>query len=384
LTSAEITIVKTSQSQSRLGTRVEGWACPGFTPEFAWRAVLGSVRAVLDGDDKRELLKVSVGGRVVTDDPAMLPDPAGAEGPQAWLSRIQQSQAAGTPVYLYARELSMHDREMFEFLLDAFGPVFTQHGLVRGNIDIEAFLGDYRATPGGIHREQCGNSHFVLMGRKYMHFWHGEDWIPPTVERQSAAGMTAIDPEEYLPTVEIPTVADRGVSLIAGAGEFFTWDPGTWHVGETIGPAFAVNIARYTKSFHPDEGTYPFPDHAGGHVSADWLEGYQAFLGSGMTDEAALARASAYGLEGPEAEHAPAHRLVRVAVHGRAPLLWCESGDRVLVATHGKCRDFPRTVVPWLAGLAGLPAGAPHDVGTDSATLDLARFLHENRAVDAA
>lgn len=380
MAASKLTIVKAPDSGHT--TRVEGWECPELTPELAWKAVLGVVRAVVAGDDQRELLKISVGGQVVTTDTAMMPAPDGTGGPEAWLAGIQRRHPAGTPVYLYARELAAHDRDMFEVLLSALGAVFEQHGLVQGNIDIEAFLGDYRATPGGIHREQCGNSHFVLLGRKYMHFWHGEDWIPASVDRQQAAGMTAIDPEEYLPSLSVATVLDHGTSLLAGAGEFFTWDPGTWHVGETIGHAFAVNIARYTKSFVAGEGSYPFPT-SDGCVSPEWLEGYRAFLGPGFDAPAALARASAYGLDGPEPQYPPAGDLSRVLVRNHAPRLWCQSQDGVLVATHGTCRRFPRTALPWLVAIADLPPGTACPAASEPDTLELVRFLQQNGAVAA-
>lgn len=362
-------------------TRVEGWRCAAVTPGAVWRGVTGAVRAVLAGDDKRELIKITVGDEVFSD-PSVMPASDGTESPDQWLTRMQQKFGPETPILLYARELASHDRALFELLLSAFGrPVFEEHGLVSGNIDIEVFLGDYRATPGGIHREQCGNSHFVLQGRKYMHFWHGEDWIPRSVDRREAEGSNAVDPEEYLPSLPVSSVVDRGVSLIASAGEFFTWDPGTWHVAETVGPAFAVNIARYTRSFVAGEGTYPFVAEPDGRVSSEWLAGYRAFLGAEASRASALAEASAYGLAGAEPEHKAAPDPRRVAVAGHAPRLWHESQGTVLVATHGKSSTYPKSVLPWLVSLAGLPAGAERDVPDDQDTLDLARFLVANGAL---
>lgn len=338
------------------------------------------MRAVLAGDDKRELMKITVGGEVLSDR-SVMPAPDGLESPDQWLTRMQQKFGAETPILLYARELAAHDRNLFELLLSAFGrSVFEEHGLVRGNIDIEVFLGEYAATPGGIHREQCGNSHFVLQGRKYMHFWHGEEWIPTSVEWRAAEGTNAIDPEEYLPSLSVPSVLDRGISLIASAGEFFTWDPGTWHVAETVGPAFAVNIARYTRSFVAGEGTYPFVAAPDGRVSAMWLAGYQNFLG-GEDAASALAVASAYGLLGAEPARAAAGDPRRVAVGSHAPRLWHESQGTVLVATHGKSSSFPTSVLPWLVGLAWLPVGAECDVPGNRDTVNLARFLTVNGAL---
>ncbi|MER5688147.1 hypothetical protein [Streptomyces sp. NPDC002205] len=378
--STQLTIAKTSTSGQ--STRIEGWESGVITPEAVWKGVIGAVRAVLGGDDKRELIKITVGDEVLVDH-ALMPNPDGSESPDEWLSRMQQKFGAETPVLLYARELPSHDRELYELLLSAMGrPVFEKYGLVRGNIDIEVFLGEYKATPGGIHREQCGNSHFVLQGRKYMHFWHGEEWIPDSVDWRAAEGMSAIDPEEYLPSLAVPSVVDRGTSLLAGAGEFFTWDPGTWHVAETVGPAFAFNIARYTKSFVPGEGSYPLVAAADGQVSTRWLSGYQDFLG-GADQASALASASAYGMAGAEPRHDGSVDVGRVAVDSNAPRLWCETPDGVLIAVHGQSRAFSAAVLPWLVSLADLPFGAEVATPAGEEAVALARFLVTNGALRA-
>ncbi|MDK1341862.1 hypothetical protein QNO09_00700 [Streptomyces sp. 378] len=381
MTTTQLSIVQSPTTG--VSTRVEGWECGLVTPEIVWKGVIGAVRAVIAGDDQRELIKITVGGDVLSDH-AVMPAPDGSESPDEWLTRMQQKFGAETPILLYARELPTHERSLFDLLVSAFGrPVFEEHGLVRGNIDIEVFLGEYRATPGGIHREQCGNSHFVLQGRKYMHFWHGEDWIPKTAGWRAAEGDNAIDPEEYLPSLQVPEVVDCGTSLIASAGEFFTWDPGTWHVAETVGPAFAVNIARYTRSFIPGEGTYPFAAEPDGRVSIEWLEGYRDFLGGGADLALALAAASAYGLAGADPECKETTDPRRVAVSSHARRLWHETRGSVQVAAHGRSGVFSASVLPWLVGLADLPYGAECEVPVDPDTRALARFLVENNSLRA-
>lgn len=377
MNTSQLTI--TPSHMGDVSTRVDTWECAEVSPQDIWRAVLGVASAVRAGDDKRELIKLTVGGEVLTD-PALLPAADGSESQHRWLSRIQHEFGARTPVLLYARELPAHDRRLFELLLSAFGSVFAAHGLVCGNIDIEMFLGEYRATPRGIHREQCGNSHFVLEGRKYMHFWHGDDWIPESTDRQAADGENAIDPEEYLPSLTVPSVIDRGTSLIASAGEFFTWDPGTWHVAETVGPAFAFNIARYTKSFVPGEGTYPYAADPDGHVTSEWLSGYQDFLG-GASPASALASASAYGMAGAAPDRVVPAIPRTVVVNSHGPLLWHSSHDIVLVATHGQCRAFPTAVLPWLPEVSQLAPGAEQKVPEDQTIHELARFLTTNGAL---
>ncbi|KUO15322.1 hypothetical protein, partial [Streptomyces dysideae] len=88
-----------------VSTRVEGWNCGLVTPEVVWKGVIGAVRAVMAGDDQRELIKITVGGDVLSDH-ALMPAPDGSESPDEWLTRMQQKFGADTPILLYARELT--------------------------------------------------------------------------------------------------------------------------------------------------------------------------------------------------------------------------------------------------------------------------------------
>jgi hypothetical protein len=358
-------------------TRTDRWVAPGLSMESAWSAVQAVARRVERVGNADELLKTALDGQPVTEDVTTFP--GATETASAWIERMKSRAERDGTVYLYARELTLYDRRIFDALLTELGDLLQEHGLVRGNTDIEAFLGDYRVTPRGIHREQCGNSHLVLWGSKYMHLWHGEEWIPEDVARLDADGATAVDPEEYLPDVEVDDVASRGVSLLASAGQMFTWDAGTWHVGETVGPAFAVNIARYTKTFDARAGSYACPSSMRGEVEDAWLTGFRAFLGTEPSPQKALARASAYGLEPPAGsaggQHADGHRLMAVLVPSQVPLLWHSTSDEVLVACYGQCVSAARASVAWIEQVATAAVGTVLDVPAADDAQRLAAFL---------
>ncbi|WP_327190149.1 hypothetical protein [Streptomyces xinghaiensis] len=152
-------------------------------------------------------------------------------------------------------------------------------------------------------------------------------------------------------------------------------------MAETVGPAFAVNIARYTRSFAPGEGTYPFTAEHDGRVSIEWLEGYRDFLADGAGLASALASASAYGLAGADPGRKETADPRRVAVSSHARRLWYESQGSVRVAAHGRSGVFSASVLPWLVGLADLPYGAACDVPVDPDIRALARFLVENNSL---
>ncbi|MFI9318400.1 hypothetical protein ACIGXI_01250 [Kitasatospora aureofaciens] len=359
------------------------WSCGSLTPEAAWRGGLATVAARAAGGPQ-DLAKVMVAGEILQD-PSAMPGATGPESPDTWLHRIRAAYAPGASVLFYARDLPRHDRALFEILLSAAGPVFADSGLSRRDVDVELFYGDYRATPGGIHREYCANSHFVLAGRKFMHFWSGDDWIPAGTERDHAGGPVGDSEEEYLPSLGVESVSAHGTALPAGPGELFEWGNGVWHVGETdAGPALAINLARYMSSFDPGESAFRLDAGPDGEVVPDWLAAYRAYRTDDLTADSALAAASAYGIPGAEPDRAIAGvpSPTRVTATTHAPLLWCRDGDELLVATHGRARRFPARNAPWLREFAALPVGAATTVPNGAEPL--ATWLAVHSALSAA
>lgn len=358
---------------------VANWECAALTPEVAWRGGLRALQAHLDGAESG-LAKVMISGAIVTD-LAVIPKTDGSENYTEWFYRIQPTTAPEAPVLFYARGLPAYDRHLFEVLLSAVGPVFSAFGLSRNEVDIELFCGRYGATPGGIHREFCSNNHFVLDGQKFMHFWHGDEWMPRSIERDNALGPVGDADEEYLTELDVDSVITHATSLKAGKGQLFSWKNGIWHVGETKGLALALNLARYMSSFDPSEKPLLLEYADDGQVTLGWLNRYQEFLDSDVTKDAALALASSFGIHGAQPSGCANNIPLTLRRRTHAPVLWCSLEDDLLVGTHGASRRFPRTAVSWLSALCRQPVGSPHPVLADSAVEQLAGWLIANSAV---
>ncbi|MEU8589456.1 hypothetical protein AB0C59_21010 [Streptomyces sp. NPDC048664] len=357
------------------------WTCASLTPETAWRGGLTAVAARAAGGPD-DLAKVMVAGEVAGD-PEAMPGALGPESHDEWLRRIREANGPGASILFYARDLARHDRTLFEVLLSAAGPVFAGSGLSRREVDVELFCGQYRATPGGIHREYCANNHFVLAGRKFMHFWTGDDWIPDGTERDHADGPVGESDEEYLPSLRVEAVSAHGDALSAGPGEVFGWANGVWHVGETDdGPALAINLARYMSSFDPDESAFRLEAEADGRVAPGWLDAYRSYLAVDKGADEALAMASAYGIPGADPGLPAVPPPARVVSLTHAPLLWCADGEGVLVATHGRSRRFPADRVRWVREFAALGAG--EECAVPDGAQGLASWLVTHSALSAA
>jgi hypothetical protein len=355
------------------------WTCAELTPAVAWNAALASVRAMLAGCAS-DLAKVMVDGEIVKD-PADLPG-AGDRTHDDWFARIRAAAGPEASILFYARDMPRHDRRFFEILLAAASGLFPTFGLARRPVDMELFCGRYGATPGGIHREFCANNHLVLAGRKVMHFWDGDGWIPPDVERDHFDGPVGEADEEYLSSVAIESVARYGAGLPARAGEMFNWANGVWHVGESRESALALNFARYMSSFDVGEEGFTPQFGADGRVDTDWLTAYQEFLTGEHAPDGALAIASCFGIAGAEPSETDQARPAVVTRTTPAPLLWCPDGPDVLVATHGRVRRFALAEAASIEEIGGLGPGKQLTVR--AGVKELVAWLVANSALTAA
>jgi len=105
--------------------------------------------------------------------------------------------------------------------------LYAQTGYVIGHADVDIFVGNYRRTPVGIHRDAASNFSFVVHGKKEMMFWP-----PEAISR---------DPH---------SCADRnfpGSTPIQGSrGDIIFWPFDYWHIATSdVGWAVTLNVAIY-------------------------------------------------------------------------------------------------------------------------------------------
>jgi hypothetical protein len=250
-------------------------------------------------------------------------------------------------------------------MVEVLTPHVLSAGLSSGPVEVEVFAGDYRRTPGGVHREACSNLHLVVAGTKTMHLWAGDDWIPAGTRRRGDVAGGPGTPEEYLPTLNPVAVQAAGRSLTCSAGQGFAWAAGTWHVAETHGPSVALNVAMYQRGLDAEPTLPAWDGRLEGAVPPAFMDRYHRHVNAGGTRlDALLARLSALGMRPATADRreAPARTVRRrLAV----PILWAQSQHGALVvATLGASRQLPpETPVDWLTGCRGeaeltSPAGA--------------------------
>lgn len=313
------------------------WRVPGLRRDRIWRLL-----RVASADP--ETGKLFVQGKAVGADPFW------SRG-----SARFGALALAAPYFAWARDVQSRDRGLFETLVEALAPRSARSGLNAGPTEAEVFFGDYRCTPGGIHREACSNLHLVLAGEKTMHFWP-EVWSPPpgAARRATRAEGTATA-EEYLPGLDPADVLSHAVSMTGSAGDGFAWTAGTWHAASTRGPALALNIASYHAHLGDNRLMPLYGDEPGGavmvhQIPADWLDDYRRFTGT-PTPEAALSRLSSLAMRPAPAGARPqvsvrAGHVVRRRLD--VPLFVVRDWDRLLAGVLGDVRSLSAPSVEWL------------------------------------
>lgn len=349
------------------------WQIPGLTVEAGWRA-LRAAFAAADHAGGQQTVKLLCDDRLVTARDHWPHRGHPSPTPDDWMASLP-----GGTFLAWARSIQTLDRPLFESLVQAAAAVFVCQGMPSGTLEAELFLGDYEQTPGGIHREACSNTHLVLSGAKTMHLWDPGNWPSHEIPRRHDCAAGSGTPEEYLPGMGFAQAQCAAESLYVRAGTGVFWTAGTWHVGQTHGPAMALNLAAYQRGFDPEPILRGWGAELNGEVPSDWLDRYREHIRVDQSADLLLARLSALGMR-------PAHP-VRRPLCGRtghwrnhAPVLWTIANSHLLVATMGACRREVHTAVTaqWLS--------QPREVGIEMPisheVRNLAAWLHEQGVYD--
>ncbi|WP_321893768.1 cupin-like domain-containing protein [Paraburkholderia tropica] len=110
----------------------------------------------------------------------------------------------------------------------------------------EIFMGRYKETVGGIHKERCSTLHFVLRGRKRIRLWPESTWSLENERIRHSVDERTGEEEHYLLDAQIGDRDAHAVDLVGAPGDLFYWPEGWWHVGSSTGYSLSLTVA-----FHP-------------------------------------------------------------------------------------------------------------------------------------
>jgi hypothetical protein len=145
---------------------------------------------------------------------------------------------AGVSFGLNVHDLGRRDTRLAG-VPDVFDAHLGRHPLspVPRKWELDTFVGNYAATPFGIHRDNAGVFSFCLVGRRTVMLWE-DDYFAP-----GHADLTQPDPL----IIARHAGAATKIELAPGLGAY--WPPGNWHVVLSDGNPFAV--AQVSAYFDP-------------------------------------------------------------------------------------------------------------------------------------
>jgi hypothetical protein len=127
---------------------------------------------------------------------------------------------------LVVNHLQILDPSLWLRLRDFLRGLRERVSVAPGSIDAAAFVGTYRCTPFGVHRDPADSLSVVVAGQKRFLFWPARRFAPGGWIDNSA---------------RYARVRASATTVIAGPGDLVHWPSSVWHVAESS-PPYSVSL----------------------------------------------------------------------------------------------------------------------------------------------
>jgi hypothetical protein len=167
--------------------------------------------------------------------------PKAADRTLAGYARRLARLSKGRPYGIIVNDIARHHFGIWSRVRSFLEGLYRVIGLPVSNTDAVLFLGDYGATPGGIHRDFTDTIAFPILKRKRMLIWddnYFERLKIPTMRTRAAA-----EPFDHL---------EDAVDLEMAKSDFMYWPRNHWHVAISDG---GLNASFSIGVMHRDLGT---------------------------------------------------------------------------------------------------------------------------------
>ena len=333
-----------------------------LTPDGVFRALVAA-GARMRRSDGPVVLRFYVDGALQQADVRSWVPTASDTSMAGYVTRMNR-RLDGRRFCLVVNHLQTFDPSLWLRLRDFLRGLRERVGVAPGSIDAAAFVGTYRCTPFGVHRDPAHSLAVVVAGRKRFLFWPA---------RRFATGGWIDNSARYA------RVRASATTVVAGPGDLVHWPSSVWHVAESS-PPYSVSLSVPVLLPHGGRAdiygvvmqllrnTLP-TDAATRRTAAerDVRQGVRAFVtalrrrlnrsvrATSLADEACGAWLRATTGHGFMAVPGPApHRRLppgwRLRADADSPIVWLRSGPRTLrYAANGLAFEAPRS-----AGLIAL------------------------------
>lgn len=297
---------------------------------------------------------------------------------EGWVERLRR-MIGGRRFGLVVTDVQFHEPALWLRLRDILRGLFARTGLPSA-AKATLFLGDYPATPFGLHRGNSGALAFVVQGPKRVRTW------PDAYFRERPDLTGRLDYHAH----------DGDATVLDGdAGDVLYWPSDHWHVGEAVDGSLScsVHVHAYMGSDREGELLARAVPLLRRRVRALGPDASDEALAAALAESAAdpalprelrvarLRHASALGFAHPPAPRQPEPLADGAIVRGSRefPILWTDfDAERLAVVANGHAFGLTRGALV-IALLERLNAGEAERVD------DLvARFAGASDGVDTS
>jgi len=202
-----------------------GGAALQATPDGVFNALVAASDQLRDGDGA-VALRFYVEQALQQADPRdWLPSPRD-RSVDGYVARMTRA-LGGRRFCLVLNHLQVFDPALWLRLRELMGGLRDRLGLAAGSVDLAAFIGTYRCTPFGVHRDQADTMAVVVAGRKRFRFWPGPRF---------AAGGPIQNSVRY------GHVLGSATTVHAGPGDLVYWPASAWHIAEST-PPYSISLS---------------------------------------------------------------------------------------------------------------------------------------------
>lgn len=175
------------------------------------------------------------GGLRLADYADLLPRHADA-GLDGYGRRLRASIGAD-PWTLTLYGVQYYDRSLFQTARRFLRGLFERVGFPRGAVDLDVFVGEYRSTPTGVHRDAAANFSIVIEGVKEYLFWPKSTFSTPSQPRRGHVALGTSPRAGAQPPMK----------LSGRPGDVIYWPADMWHVAvaKSDERTATVNVALY-------------------------------------------------------------------------------------------------------------------------------------------
>ena len=142
--------------------------------------------------------------------------------------------------FLYITNFHCNVPVIWQRVCSFLSNIYPHVGYPANFADLELFMGNYKVTPGGIHRDKGASFQFIIEGTKTMYVWPRQQLYPDKTSEDFGNVLNT-----NIEKMNISKYKKHSVELTGTPGDILYWGPNHWHAGASETFSVSLTLALY-------------------------------------------------------------------------------------------------------------------------------------------